>query len=180
MPHTANDTLHLVALSTMLMLALYQDAKHRKIPNTLVLAGMLTGLGLAVMPTGMGLFASFMGGMVGLVLFGPLYFLRFLGAGDVKLVSATGFFVGFPEIAKVALCILLTGGVLSFAWGFWTAQLMPALLNLKSLWARQMQRFHARASSPHHGFIPTLERVPYAIAIAAGTWLQEATPWSPL
>jgi len=101
MPHTANDTLHLVALSTMLMLALYQDAKHRKIPNTLVLAGMLTGLGLAVMPTGMGLFASFMGGMVGLVLFGPLYFLRFLGAGDVKLVSATGFLWDSPRLPKL-------------------------------------------------------------------------------
>lgn len=174
-----SDMARFIALSTMLTLALYQDAVHRKIPNTLVLAGVLTGAGLSLAPTGIGLISSLAGGMVGLLGFGLFYVYRFLGAGDVKLASAVGFFTGFPEIMKVSLCILLAGGVLAFAWGVWTSQLMPALVNLRTAWFFRFGKNRPPTSTPHR-FIPTLARVPYAIAIAAGTWLQVATPWSPL
>ena len=65
-----SDMARFIALSTMLTLALYQDAVHRKIPNTLVLAGALTGAGLSLAPTGIGLISSLAGGMVGLLGFG--------------------------------------------------------------------------------------------------------------
>lgn len=170
------EMVQIMALSAMLSVALYQDARRRKIPNTVVLAGALTGIGLSLTPTGMGAMSSISGGMVGLLGFGLLYVFRFLGAGDVKLISAIGFFVGFPTILKVSLCIFLMGGVLAFAWGMWTSQLMPSLLNLRSLgsgWPRKSP------AASHHA-PEEMAQVPYAIAIAAGTWLQLASPWSPI
>lgn len=174
-----DDTVRFIALSVMLMVALYQDAVHRRIPNTLVLAGTLTGAGLALAPSGIGVISSFAGGMVGLLVFGLFYVSRFLGAGDVKLISAVGFFTGFPTILKVSLCILMAGGVLAFAWGIWTSQLMPALVNLRTAWFLRTRK-NPSLTPPRPLFTPTLARVPYALAIAAGTWLQVATPWSPL
>ena len=173
----APEMLHLLALSTLLCVALYQDARYRRIPNTLVLAGALTGMGLALAPAGLGVTSSMAGGMVGLLGFGLLYALQFLGAGDVKLIAAVGCFVGFPAIVQVALCILLMGGLLAFAWGAWTAQLVPALLNLRS----RVSRWRTKAPDTstedlHHKQM----QVPYAIAIAAGTWLHMASPWTPI
>jgi prepilin peptidase CpaA len=173
------DTVRLAALSAMLMVALYQDIKSRRIPNTIALAGALTGFGLSVMTSGIGAISSFVGGVVGLLGFGIFYLFRFMGAGDVKLISATGFFVGFPDILQVSLCILFAGGVLSLIWGFMTSQLMPAWMNLRSGWSQSLKKFSAPAASQFQ-FTPTFERVPYALAIAAGTWLQVISPWSPL
>jgi prepilin peptidase CpaA len=173
------DTLRFFALSAMLTAALYQDARSRRIPNTLVLAGALTGLGLAWMPAGLGAVSSVTGGMVGLVLLAPFYFLRWLGAGDVKLVAATGFFVGFPAIAQVVLFIGLAGGVLSLVWGGWTGQLRPALHNLHALWNKRTRRWRRTGSGPDRRPALTQERLPFAIAIAAGTWLQWTALWRP-
>lgn len=166
----------LLILSTVLAVAMYQDARHRKIPNTLTLAGALTGLGLSVTPAGIGVSASSLGGMVGLLVFGFFYAHHLLGAGDVKLVSAIGFFTGFPDILGVSLCTLIAGGLLSLAWGTWYGQLRPALANLRSAWQQHVRQI-ARPAAPLCGFTPTPARLPYAIAIAAGAWWHLASPW---
>ena len=169
------DALRFMAMSTLLVAALYQDAAHRRIPNTLVLAGALTGLGLSLAPTGIGVGSSCAGGMVGLLGFGLFYLYRLLGAGDVKLVSALGFFTGYPSIWAVSLSILLAGGLLALAWGAWSSQLQPAWANMRGAWRRILGRTPADpAAAPR--FTPTPERVPYAFAIAAGAWWQMAFP----
>ena len=137
------DALRFMAMSTLLVAALYQDAAHRRIPNTLVLAGALTGAGLSLMPMGIGVLSSFAGGLVGLLGFAWLYTQRLLGAGDAKLMAAVGLFVGFPDILRLCLWVFMVGGLLALFWA-WRSALNPAT------W------------SP---------RVPYALAIAGGTWL---------
>jgi prepilin peptidase CpaA len=179
MLHDMPDALRFIALSTLLTAALYQDAAHRRIPNTLVLAGALTGLGLSLAPMGIGWAASCAGGMVGLLIFGLFYLYRLLGAGDVKLVSAVGFFTGYPGILTVSLSILLAGGLLALAWGAWTSQLRPACMNLNAVWRRLLGTTGADPQTTPR-FTPTPERMPYAIAIAAGAWWQMAFPFQPL
>jgi prepilin peptidase CpaA len=172
------DAVRLIAMSMLLAAALYQDVLHRRIPNTLILAGAMTGLGLSLAPMGIGLGSSSIGGMVGLLGFGLFYIYRLLGAGDVKLVSAVGFFTGYPSILMVSVSILLAGGLLSIVWGAWTSQLLPAWANLRAAWQRL---WGPSTSMPHPEtvprFTPTPVRVPYAIAIAAGAWWQMAWPW---
>ena len=175
MPHKLPDAVLLI-LSAVLTVAMVQDAMHRKIPNTLTLAGALTGLGLSLAPAGIGLGASCLGGMVGLLVFGFFHVHQLLGAGDAKLLSAIGFFTGFPDILGVALCTLIAGGLLSLFWAAWRGQLRPAWANLQAFWQLRVRKIAAPAE-PLPGFTPTPERLPYAIAIAAGAWWHMASPW---
>jgi hypothetical protein len=73
----------------------------------------------------------------------------------------------------------LAGGVLSLVWGGWTGQLRPALHNLRALWNKRTRRWRRNGSGPDRRPALTQERLPFAIAIAAGTWLQWTALWRP-
>jgi prepilin peptidase CpaA len=171
------DWTHLAALAAMLLAAVWQDAAMRRIPNTLVLWGSLTALGLSVSPHGIGLVSAIAGGMVGFLGFLVLYLLRAVGAGDVKLAGATGLFVGHPDMLWVNLLILLAGGVLSITWALLTSQLGSVLQNLKTgltqIW---LNRQHGQLSTPH-AFPVGRTRLPYAVAIGAGTAVHVLNTW---
>jgi prepilin peptidase CpaA len=177
MPLSVFDWTHLAALAAMLLAAMWHDATMRRIPNPLVLWGSLTALGLSVSPHGIGLGSAIVGGMVGFFGFGVMYLLRTVGAGDVKLAGATGFFVGHPDMLWVNLLILLTGGVLSITWALFTSQLGSTLRNLKSgltqIW---LNRYHSPQGIPTP-FPVGHTRLPYAVAIAAGTAVHVLSTW---
>ena len=61
MPLSLFDWTHLVALAAMLVAASWHDTVTRRIPNTLVLWGSLTAIGLSLSPHGIGL-GSALGG----------------------------------------------------------------------------------------------------------------------
>ncbi len=177
MPLSLFDWTHLAALAAMLLAAMWHDATMRRIPNPLVLWGSLTALGLSVSPYGIGLGSAIAGGMVGFFGFGVLYVLRAVGAGDVKLAAATGLFVGHPDMLWVNLLILLTGGVLSITWALLTSQLGSTLRNLKTgltqiWWTRQ----HGHTAHPT-AFPVGRTRMPYAVAIGAGTAMHVLNTW---
>jgi len=171
------DWTHLAALAAMLLTAIWHDATMRRIPNPLVLWGSLTALGLSVSPYGIGLGSAIAGGMVGFFGFGVLYVLRAVGAGDVKLAAATGLFVGHPDMLWVNLLILLTGGVLSITWALLTSQLGSTLRNLKTgltqIW---LTRQHGHTTHPT-AFPVGRTRMPYAVAIGAGTAMHVLNTW---
>jgi prepilin peptidase CpaA len=105
-----------------------------------------------------------------------MHLFKMVGAGDVKLVAAVGMFVGWPDMAKVCLAILIAGGLVSVAWALWTSQWQTVLKNLQT---GVMQ--HLRS-----GLMPqigqplitqvSLERVPYALAVGLGTAAYYAVP----
>ena len=171
------DWTHLAALAAMLLAAMWQDAAMRRIPNTLVLWGSLTALGLSVSPHGIGLGSAIAGGMVGFLGFLVLYLLRAVGAGDVKLAGATGLFVGHPDMLWVNLLILLAGGILSITWALLTSQLGSVLQNLKTgltqIW---LNRQHGQLTNPQ-AFPVGRTRLPYAVAIGAGTAIHVLNTW---
>ena len=55
MPLSLFDWTHLAALAAMLLAAMWHDTATRRIPNTLVLWGSLTAIGLSLSPHGIGL-----------------------------------------------------------------------------------------------------------------------------
>ncbi len=171
------DWTHLAALAAMLLAAMWHDATMRRIPNTLVLWGSLTALGLSVSPHGIGLGSAIAGGMVGFLGFLVLYLLRAVGAGDVKLAGATGLFVGHPDLLWVNLLILLAGGLLSITWALLTSQLGSVLQNLKTgltqIW---LNRQHGQLTNPQ-AFPVGRTRLPYAVAIGAGTAIHVLNTW---
>lgn len=177
MPLSLFDWTHLAALAAMLLVAMWQDAAMRRIPNTLVLWGSLTALGLSLSPYGIGLGSAIAGGMVGFFGFLVLYLLRAVGAGDVKLAGATGLFLGYPNMLWVNLLILLSGGVLSIGWALITSQLGSVLQNLKTGWTQiWLNHQHGHLATPTP--LPVgRTRMPYAIAIGAGTAVHLLNTW---
>jgi len=177
MPLSLFDWTHLTALGAMLVAAMWQDAATRRIPNTLVLWGSLTAFGLSLSPHGIGWGSSLAGGLVGFLGFLVFYLLRAVGAGDVKLAAATGLFVGHPDMLLVNLLILLAGGVLSITWAVFSGQLGQTLHNLNAgftqLW---LSRQHG-PSAVRTAFPVSATRMPYALAIGAGTAVHVLKLW---
>lgn len=172
-------------LALWLAVATVVDLRQRRVPNIVVAAGMLSGLALqALAPHGQGLFAAGWGGLglvpallgilTGLGLFLPLYLLRAVGAGDVKLLAMVGAWLGPQHLLAAALLTLLAGGVLSLAAMLLSRTSRQVLANVHvmlttSVIAAQL----GQRPSPQ---APALVRVrlPYALAIAVGSLAEVA------
>lgn len=163
----------------LLGLAVRSDVRARRIPNQLVLTGVLAGLALQLLvPAGAGLFSDHFGSLgllsalagmgLGLLVLLPMYVLGVMGAGDVKLLAMTGVFLGPDEVLRTALAAMLAGGVLALAVACWQGALRQVLGNLYVMLFNSGLRLlgggDARLVAPP---TPT-GKLPYAIAIAAG------------
>lgn len=161
-------------LTTALLLlflaaAVITDLRARIIPNALVLAGALTGLSLAALhPEGIG-FLSGLGGLaLGLAILLPLYLLRAMGAGDVKLMAMTGAFLGPAAIAEAALWVLLTGGVLALVFSLRRGVARRMAANLREMFFSAAASVQIRSLPDFSAGPQTAARLPYAVAIALG------------
>ena len=87
-------TLQILLLLVVGTAAVY-DYRERRVPNWLALAGILLGAGanFALYQAG-GLMTSLKGLGLAFLIYFPLYLLRGMGAGDVKLMGAVGAIVG--------------------------------------------------------------------------------------
>ena len=96
--------------------ACWFDVRTRRIPNWLTFPAAFLGLVAATAAHGgHGTVSSAAGLVVGLALFFPLFALKGLGAGDVKLMGALGAWLGASIIFGVAFYTSLAGGVLALA-----------------------------------------------------------------
>ena len=94
--------------------ACWFDVRTRRIPNQLTFPGAAIGLAAAAAAHGWsGAIASAAGLLVGMALFFPLFALRGLGAGDVKLMAALGAWLGTSMVFGVAFYTTLAGGALA-------------------------------------------------------------------
>lgn len=148
--------------------ACWFDVRTRRIPNRLTFPAAALGLVTAtVVHAGPGTVASAMGLLVGLALFFPLFLLKGLGAGDVKLMGALGAWLGTSVIFGVAFYTTLAGGVFAVALTLRHRYGGQALRNLYLLVT------HWRVSGIRPLDSLTLEtaagpKLPYALPIAAG------------
>jgi len=176
----ASELLCAVLLSAWLLLAAVSDIRTRRIPNVVVLAGMLSGLALqAFAPAGQGLFAYGWGGLglgsallgllAGLGLFMPLYLLRAVGAGDVKLLAMVGVWLGPQLLLGSTLLTLLAGGALALVTMFARRSARSVLGNLRLMVTTTMVGVHAGKVAPFDPSMTSGVRMPYAVAIATGT-----------
>jgi prepilin peptidase CpaA len=160
----------------LVALACITDVRTRRIPNWLTFGATILALLFHGATAGTSGLATSVGGwMLGAALFFPVFALRGMGAGDVKLLAAVGAWLGPLPVAWVALVTTIAGGAVALVVSLMHGYLRTAVTNL---W---MLLMHWRISGIQPLPAVTLEggrgpRLAYAVPIAIGTvttlWLK--------
>jgi prepilin peptidase CpaA len=88
------------------------DLKFRRVPNWLTGSGLVLGVGVNVVQLRTaGLWLSLEGAGLALLIYLPLYLLRGMGAGDVKLMTAVGAMAGPKAWLGIFVLTAFIGGV---------------------------------------------------------------------
>ena len=105
-----------ILLILLVIPAAFYDVKWRRIPNWLVLAGLLAGLALNTFLFELpGLKVSLFGIAFASFIYIPLYALRAMGAGDAKLMMALGAIAGAGPWLGIFFFTAILGGVIAVA-----------------------------------------------------------------
>lgn len=89
------------------------DLMQRRIPNLLIIGGLITAFVIAMSSglAGVGRMAA--GALAALFVLIPVYSMGLMAAGDVKLISMTGGFLGLHHFLFALLGIFVAGGLLA-------------------------------------------------------------------
>lgn len=105
-----------ITLVCIVLVAAAYDLKFRRIPNWVSLSGIILGFGCnMLLLRSTGLREAGFGLLCALGVYVPLYLVRAMGAGDVKLMAAIGAIAGPEKWAEILLATALVGGVISLA-----------------------------------------------------------------
>lgn len=148
----------------LLVAAASTDLQCRRIPNVLVAVGLVGALFTQCWLLGIpaGAAAWLAGALAGCGLFLPLYLMRGMAAGDVKLLAMVGAWIGPQLVFYTALATCLIGGVWVLAVAARRGQLATLFTACFAL--AQPTSFGARPASAG-----SMGTIPYGVAIAAGT-----------
>jgi prepilin peptidase CpaA len=166
-------------VGTLLIVACISDLRTRRIPNVLTFSGIAAALAFHGFTGGLSAAGwSVAGCILGALLFFPLFALRGMGAGDVKLLAAVGAWLGPSQVVTAALVTSIAGGVIALAVALGHGYLKTAWRNL---W---MLLTHWRVMGIRPVDELTLQgargpRLAYAFPIAIGTlvtlWLKSGS-----
>ena len=161
--------LGLSILGMILSIAIWQDVVHRKIPNALVLLASAFALLWSTTAAGVGPGSALLGGLVAFLVFWVFYVIGAMGAGDVKLVTAVGMFLGRADVLGLCITVLIAGGVQSLIWALWKSRFQDVLRNTAQAMRHSALRL-AHGEWPNAQDFPSgRDDMPYALAIGAGT-----------
>jgi prepilin peptidase CpaA len=159
------DMVAAVAFTLLLAGACVSDVRARRIPNVIVAAVFLGGLGyaFAVLSPGAALGRVLSGSAVGLALWLPFWLIGVLGAGDVKLAAASGAWLGAAGTVEASLLAAVAGGLLA-VWALVRQGGITAAAARFGAWLLASRATSTLAPE----LTPRERRVPYGLAIAAG------------
>lgn len=167
---SAPSIFNMLGILLTVMIAAWYDWTAWRIPNRLLAASASAACMLAIFaPQGTTLLFSLAGGLIGLALFLPLYLMRGMAAGDVKLLATLGLFAGPRLTLDIALLSCLVGGA-------WAAVILlgrttPGVfvwLRLQTLLGQDLSNRFSYPSQPKIRAIKGKEVMPYGVVIAAG------------
>lgn len=175
-----------MAITTLVLLLLASvatDIRRHRIPNVLVLIGLIAGAVFQCIPyqdgayfsapsPDSGLLPLLAGIAVGFVFSLPFYLLRAMGAGDVKLLMVVGAFLGPAQTFGALIFSFVMGGVLALGMTLYRRSFSTIIANLRFMLVTAAVRAAGGSPPPVEPLQQTAGRLPYAVAIALGTLLQ--------
>lgn len=165
--------LHTGVLIAMLALAAVIDIRSYRIPNWLTASGIVFALvynGLAPVSPQQGFLWALEGMGIGFLLTLPLYVLKTMGAGDVKLMAMVGAFVGMPAVLYTVLASFIVGGLAAIAYALWHRAMGRMLGNVAAV-AQNMMLTVVGGMRPEAQLQvgASIGKLPYGVSIATGT-----------
>jgi prepilin peptidase CpaA len=154
-------------LIALVALAAWADVRARRIPNVLTGPALLLGL-IAHLAVGgwSGFQTSFAGMLIAGAILLPGWLMRWMGAGDVKLMAAVGAWLAWPGALAGVLASLAAGGAVALVYAIRHRVLLPAVFGVVTLGAWTLAR-GMRAQGPPP--VMTGVRFPFALAVLAGS-----------
>jgi len=162
-----------IPLAALVIAAAVFDLRTRRIPNWLCAAGLLCGFACQIaLFRWAGAREAALGAGLALLIYLPLFALRAVGGGDVKLMAAVGSIAGPKAWIAIFLATAIVGGAMALVMIAVQGRLRRTLRNVGVLLT---ELAHLRA--PHRAE-PELDvagdrglRLPHGCAIALGTLL---------
>ena len=162
-----NLALNCTLLVTLTFAALF-DIKERRIPNWVILFGLIGGLALGAVQGSTHLVLNLVGFFAGILALMIPFAFRWLGAGDVKFFAAVGGLLGYQSLPRVFFYSCIVAGLIALvALGFGRAP----RISFKRFWTDckfmllcyriELPNSTSRASGGYS--------VPWGVAIGAGT-----------
>ncbi|WP_022777318.1 A24 family peptidase [Butyrivibrio sp. AE3009] len=93
--------------------AVFQDLTRDKIYNLWILPGLAAGLIMSATKGAASLGNAFLAVLIAFLVLLPVYLLKGIAAGDVKLIMATASFLSFQELYSCILYSFLVAGAIS-------------------------------------------------------------------
>jgi len=129
-----------LVLIVVVLIAAAFDVRTRRIPNWLVLTAILIGVALNTFLFGLsGLSTSLFGGAAAFAVYFPLFALRGMGAGDVKLMVGIGCIVGPSNWLAIFSLTAILGGLFAIFMLLQTGRLMYTLMNVWFIFTQVIQ-----------------------------------------
>lgn len=141
----------------ILVVGVLFDLRTKKIPNKLILAGFLLSILSLVFLDGLSTFwlpAASFGSAVIFTL--PLYMMRALGAGDVKLIFVLSFLLGWKMTITMILASMVWGSLLGIIRVILSGKTKEFIYNLFFI----LKRTEVEKNQLHY--------IPYSVAIFFG------------
>jgi prepilin peptidase CpaA len=165
------------------------DLRFRRIPNRLVVAGLLLALAWQAMgAAGEGMFSGARSGALGLgqalggaavafVSFLVLHAIGVMGAGDVKLMAFLGAVFGLAMLPWLLLAVFTAGGVLAGLRMLQAERRRRVLGNLRLILFSATSAVGGGSGPRFDPRADTADRLPFAVAIVAGALALAALHW---
>jgi len=163
------------ALAAVVLTAAVTDVRRREIPNWLTLGAIAAGFVLHTALYGwQGLKFAAIGFGLAALIFIPIFLMRWLGGGDIKLMGAVGALAGAENMFVVFVLDALLGGAAALVLIVFRGRVAKTFRNMGRIFAKD------RAPELQAGGEQSLG-MPRAVTIAAATlillWaLRSATP----
>lgn len=162
-----------MTLAALVLIAAAFDIRYRKIPNWLVLAGFLIGLSLSYLFfERQGFKDSLLGALLAFAVYFPLFALRAMGAGDLKLMVAVAAFSGPSNWIILFLITAILGGLIAVVLLLYRGNLGRTLGNVLIVLGELSHLRPPYQRNPELDIAhPGAVRLPHGISIAGGTLL---------